>query len=59
MEATLGSLDATPMGETLDRLMNALQPLTVGHFKAEVRLSACRLVAALINKLPEGEKKFS
>ena len=58
MEATIGSCDATPTGATLERLMNVLLPLTVDHSKAEVRLSACRLVAALINKLPEGKQKI-
>lgn len=56
MEATLGSLNATPVGQKLEKLMAKLEPLTVSHSKADVRLSACRLVAALINKLPEGKK---
>ncbi|EFX86854.1 hypothetical protein DAPPUDRAFT_221700 [Daphnia pulex] len=56
MEATLGSLDATPSGHSLERLVNTLEPLTVCHPKADVRLSACRLMAALVNKLPEGHE---
>lgn len=55
MEATLGSLDATPSGHSLERLVNTLEPLTVCHPKADVRMSACRLMAALVNKLPEGK----
>ena len=54
MEATLGSMNATPTGQTLVQLINTLEPLTVCHTKSEVRVSACRLVAALINKVPEG-----
>ncbi len=55
MEATLGSFDATPSGHSLERLVNTLEPLTVCHPKADVRMSACRLMAALVNKLPEGK----
>lgn len=54
MEATLGSFDATPTGQSLARLLRTLDPITVSHSNAEIRLAACRLVAAIINKLPEG-----
>ncbi|XP_057379811.1 MMS19 nucleotide excision repair protein homolog [Daphnia carinata] len=56
MEATLGSLEATPVGKNLEKLIKTLEPLTVCHPNADVRISACRLVAALINKVPEGHE---
>ncbi|KAK4011886.1 hypothetical protein OUZ56_020995 [Daphnia magna] len=56
MEATLGSLDATPVGQNLEKLIKTLEPLTICHPNADVRISACRLVAALINKVPEGHE---
>ena len=56
MEATLGSLDATPSGHNLELLVKTLEPLTVGRTDACV--SACRLMAALVNKLPEGKMSF-
>lgn len=55
MEATLGSLVSTPTILTLEKLIKTSEPLIVGNVNDEVRLSACRLVAALINKLPEGK----
>lgn len=58
MEATLGSLDATPVGQNLEKLIKTLEPLTICHPNADVRISACRLVAALINKVPEGKIYF-
>ena len=54
MEATLGSLETVPNGAILERLVSALEPFALNHALSEVRSSACRLLASLINKLPEG-----
>lgn len=54
MEAILGSLDVKPDKLTTARLCNDLAPLALHHAREDVRVSACRLTAALINKFPEG-----
>ena len=54
MEAALGSLDALIEGPTLDNVLRALEPLAVGSSDGLIARSACRLMAAVVNKLPEG-----
>lgn len=56
MEAIVGSLDAVPSGSCLSSLIDALKSLALTSTANEVRLSATRLVAALLNKIPEGKK---
>lgn len=54
MEAILGSLDVKPDKLITDRLCKDLAPIALHHVREDVRVSACRLTAALINKFPEG-----
>lgn len=56
MEAVIGSLDAVPSGRSLSSLVNSLKPLALSFEDGEVRLSAARLLAALVNKAPEGKQ---
>ena len=54
MEAILGSLDVKPDKLITARLCKELAPIALHHPREDVRVSACRLTAALINKFPEG-----
>ena len=59
MEATFGWLNICGSSQGTEgvtaSLVRALQPLALGDTHQDVRLSAGRLIAALINKLPEGD----
>ena len=55
LEATIGSLNAIPQGNQLDKLISALVKVALENAQPDqVKESACRLIAAVVNKLPEG-----
>ena len=54
LEASLGSFDGYPQGDVLEKLMLCLEATAIQNPLSHVRESACRLIAAIINKLPEG-----
>lgn len=55
LEAAIGSLNAVPHGSQLDELISTLENVALESAHSdEVKESACRLIAAIVNKLPEG-----
>merc|ERR1712071_386898 len=57
LEATIGSLNAIPQGNQLDKLISALVKVALENAHPDqVKESACRLIAAVVNKLPEGRE---
>jgi len=56
LEATIGSLDGVPQHEFLDKLIATLENVALGDHLNKAQESACRLIAAIINKLPEGQE---
>jgi len=55
LEAAIGSLNTVPQGDQLDKLISTLVKVAFdsAHTDKE-KESACRLIASVINKLPEG-----